>query len=80
MLVKFSNGNATNNNRKKPIIDVFGYTILRNKAPRWHKNLQCLCLNFHGRVIVASIKKFQLFAIMDPSHLGGKEDKEIVLL
>ncbi|ONK59497.1 uncharacterized protein A4U43_C08F7040 [Asparagus officinalis] len=32
--------------------------VLRNKAPRWHEHLQCWCLNFHGRVTVASVKNF----------------------
>ncbi|TVU50985.1 hypothetical protein EJB05_02384 [Eragrostis curvula] len=36
--------------------------ILRNKAPRWHEQLQCWCLNFKGRVTVASVKNFQLVA------------------
>jgi hypothetical protein len=34
--------------------------ILKNKAPRWHEQLQCWCLNFRGRVTVASVKNFQL--------------------
>ncbi|KAA3479627.1 tubby-like F-box protein 2 [Gossypium australe] len=33
---------------------------LKNKAPRWHEQLQCWCLNFKGRVTVASVKNFQL--------------------
>ncbi|CAL9778416.1 unnamed protein product [Musa acuminata subsp. burmannicoides] len=41
--------------------------ILRNKAPRWHEQLQCWCLNFRGRVTVASVKNFQLIAAMQPS-------------
>jgi len=36
--------------------------VLRNKAPRWHEQLQCWCLNFRGRVTVASVKNFQLVA------------------
>ncbi|XP_062180115.1 tubby-like F-box protein 12 [Phragmites australis] len=36
--------------------------VLRNKEPRWHEQLQCWCLNFHGRVTVASVKNFQLIA------------------
>lgn len=36
--------------------------ILRNKSPRWHEQLQCWCLNFRGRVTVASVKNFQLIA------------------
>ncbi|KAL7591819.1 tubby-like F-box protein 7 [Lactuca sativa] len=55
-------------------------TLLRNKAPRWHEHLQCWCLNFHGRVTVASVKNFQLVATLDPSQPGGKGDGETVLL
>ncbi|KAK8703955.1 hypothetical protein V6N13_047593 [Hibiscus sabdariffa] len=36
--------------------------VLINKAPRWHEHLRCWCLNFHGRVTVASVKNFQLVA------------------
>ncbi|KNA09857.1 hypothetical protein SOVF_149710 [Spinacia oleracea] len=56
------------------------YTVLRNKAPRWHEHLQCWCLNFHGRVTVASVKNFQLVATVDQSQPGGKGDEEVVLL
>lgn len=55
-------------------------TLLRNKAPRWHEHLQCWCLNFHGRVTVASVKNFQLAATMDSSQPGGRGDGETVLL
>ncbi|KHG14533.1 Tubby-like F-box protein 7 [Gossypium arboreum] len=57
-----------------------GLAILKNKAPRWHEHLQCWCLNFHGRVTVASVKNFQLAATVDPSQPGGKGDEEKVLL
>ncbi|KAI4320705.1 hypothetical protein MLD38_034158 [Melastoma candidum] len=57
-----------------------GHTILRNKAPRWHEQLQCWCLNFHGRVTVASVKNFQLVATTDPTQPGGKGDEDTVLL
>ncbi|KAL6848656.1 hypothetical protein ACP4OV_021239 [Aristida adscensionis] len=57
-----------------------GTTVLRNKAPRWHEHLQCWCLNFHGRVTVASVKNFQLVATADPSHPGSLGDEETVLL
>ncbi|KAG7031066.1 Tubby-like F-box protein 7 [Cucurbita argyrosperma subsp. argyrosperma] len=57
-----------------------GSTILRNKAPRWHEHLQCWCLNFHGRVTVASVKNFQLVAAVDHSQPGVKGDEETVLL
>ncbi|MQL87634.1 hypothetical protein Taro_020191, partial [Colocasia esculenta] len=54
--------------------------VLRNKAPRWHEHLQCWCLNFHGRVTVASVKNFQLVATADPSQPGGLGDEDTVLL
>ncbi|OIW05294.1 hypothetical protein TanjilG_03683 [Lupinus angustifolius] len=57
-----------------------GHSILKNKAPRWHEHLQCWCLNFHGRVTVASVKNFQLVATVDQSKPGGKGDEETVLL
>ncbi|KAL5989688.1 Tubby-like F-box protein 7 [Asimina triloba] len=57
-----------------------GRVILRNKAPRWHEHLQCWCLNFHGRVTVASVKNFQLVATVDPSQPGARGDEETVLL
>ncbi|KAK4481338.1 hypothetical protein RD792_012223 [Penstemon davidsonii] len=41
--------------------------VLKNKAPRWHEQLQCWCLNFRGRVTVASVKNFQLIADMQPT-------------
>ncbi|GKU90670.1 hypothetical protein SLEP1_g4637 [Rubroshorea leprosula] len=41
--------------------------ILRNKPPRWHEQLQCWCLNFRGRVTVASVKNFQLIAANQPA-------------
>ncbi|KDP34797.1 hypothetical protein JCGZ_10577 [Jatropha curcas] len=59
---------------------ISGCTVLRNKAPRWHEHLQCWCLNFHGRVTVASVKNFQLVATLDQSQPGGKGDEETVLL
>ncbi|KAL5081525.1 hypothetical protein RYX36_009946 [Vicia faba] len=62
--------------RKKPS----AHTILKNKAPRWHEHLQCWCLNFHGRVTVASVKNFQLIATVDQSQPEGKGDQETVLL
>ncbi|CAM8988336.1 unnamed protein product [Rhodiola kirilowii] len=37
--------------------------VLMSKSPRWHGQLQCWCLNFHGRVTIASVKNFQLVAI-----------------
>ncbi|CAI9786222.1 unnamed protein product [Fraxinus pennsylvanica] len=43
-----------------------GPLILKNKAPRWHEQLQCWCLNFRGRVTVASVKNFQLIVSTQP--------------
>lgn len=54
--------------------------VLKNKAPRWHEQLQCWCLNFHGRVTVASVKNFQLVAAIDPSRPGAQVDQDAVLL
>ncbi|KAL8189227.1 hypothetical protein R6Q57_028793 [Mikania cordata] len=64
--------------KSKPV--AAGQTLLRNKAPRWHEHLQCWCLNFHGRVTVASVKNFQLVATVDASQPGGRGDGETVLL
>ena len=45
--------------------------VLRNKAPRWHEQLQCWCLNFRGRVTVASVKNFQLISsVPQPASVG----------
>ncbi|XP_078434083.1 tubby-like F-box protein 10 [Wolffia australiana] len=51
--------------------------VLRNKAPRWHEQLQCWCLNFRGRVTVASVKNFQLIADGQPP--GPSEHDKIIL-
>ncbi|GMP65829.1 hypothetical protein CsSME_00026464 [Camellia sinensis var. sinensis] len=69
-----------NSDKKKPESATPSFTVLRNKAPRWHEHLQCWCLNFHGRVTVASVKNFQLVATIDQSQPGGKGDEETVLL
>ncbi|RDX85434.1 Tubby-like F-box protein 2 [Mucuna pruriens] len=54
--------------------------VLKNKAPRWHEHLQCWCLNFKGRVSVASVKNFQLVAAVDPSHNISAEEQEKAIL
>ncbi|KAJ8762228.1 hypothetical protein K2173_007384 [Erythroxylum novogranatense] len=54
--------------------------ILKNKAPRWHEQLQCWCLNFKGRVTVASVKNFQLVASVEPSQNVSAEEQEKVIL
>eukprot|EP00249_Psilotum_nudum_P017415 c26311_g1_i1 orf=866-2104(+) len=54
--------------------------ILKNKAPRWHEQLQCWCLNFRGRVTVASVKNFQLVAATDSTQVASQSDHDKVLL
>ncbi|KAA8547377.1 hypothetical protein F0562_003759 [Nyssa sinensis] len=54
--------------------------ILKNKAPRWHEQLQCWCLNFKGRVTVASVKNFQLVASVEPSHNVSAAEQDKVIL
>lgn len=39
---------------------------LLNKPPHWNESLHCWCLNFRGRVKLASVKNFQLIAAGDP--------------
>ncbi|CAH9115133.1 unnamed protein product [Cuscuta epithymum] len=53
---------------------------MRNKAPGWHEQLQCWCLNFHGRVTVASVKNFQLVASsMGNEGRVGHERESVIL-
>ena len=52
--------------------------ILKNKAPRWHEQLQCWCLNFNGRVTVASVKNFQLVASAE-NGVAGLEHENVIL-
>ncbi|KAK8691996.1 hypothetical protein V6N13_075481 [Hibiscus sabdariffa] len=54
--------------------------VLKNKAPRWHEQLQCWCLNFKGRVTVASVKNFQLVAAVDPSENVSVAEQDKVIL
>ncbi|PON83035.1 F-box domain containing protein [Trema orientale] len=61
--------------------------VLRNKAPRWHEQLQCWCLNFRGRVTVASVKNFQLIAATQaaagaptPSQPPAQSDHDKIIL
>ncbi|KAK9136327.1 hypothetical protein Syun_015657 [Stephania yunnanensis] len=54
--------------------------LLKNKSPRWHDQLQCWCLNFRGRVTVASVKNFQLVASVKPSHNISLAEQEKVIL
>ena len=52
--------------------------VLKNKSPRWHEQLQCWCLNFRGRVTVASVKNFQLVASDENGPAGQEQDKVIL--
>ena len=52
--------------------------VLKNKAPRWHEQLQCWCLNFRGRVTVASVKNFQLVASPENGQSGQEHDKVLL--
>lgn len=55
-----------------------GMLVLKNKSPRWHEQLQCWCLNFHGRVTVASVKNFQLVASPEQG-IAGTEHENVIL-
>lgn len=55
-----------------------GMLVLKNKAPRWHEQLQCWCLNFRGRVTIASVKNFQLVASAENGPAGSEHDKIIL--
>jgi tubby and related proteins len=54
--------------------------ILKNKSPRWHEQLQCWCLNFRGRVTVASVKNFQLVAAPEEGGTVNQEQDGKVIL
>lgn len=47
---------------------------LYNKHPHWNEGLNCWCLNFRGRVKLASVKNFQLV------HQGCEEDFDEAIL
>ncbi|KAL5231125.1 hypothetical protein ABZP36_029901 [Zizania latifolia] len=49
--------------------------VLRNKVPRWHEQLQCWCLNFRGRVTVASVKNFQLIAAPQSAAVSSESSQ-----
>ncbi|XAR54598.1 hypothetical protein NMG60_11029809 [Bertholletia excelsa] len=55
-----------------------GSLVLKNKDPRWHEHLQCWCLNFHGRVTVASVKNFQLVASAENGQAGPEYEKVVL--
>lgn len=55
-----------------------GILVLKNKSPRWHEQLQCWCLNFRGRVTVASVKNFQLVASPENGPAGQEHEKVLL--
>lgn len=55
-----------------------GSLVLGNKAPAWHEHLQCWCLNFHGRVTLASVKNFQLVVSPENGQAGPEHEKVIL--
>lgn len=73
-------GGEDGQNKERPL-------VLRNKVPRWHEQLQCWCLNFRGRVTIASVKNFQLIAAPSqppagaptPSQPAPAEQDKIIL-
>ncbi|KQK06049.1 tubby-like F-box protein 8 [Brachypodium distachyon] len=74
------NSDEEEQNKERPL-------VLRNKVPRWHEQLQCWCLNFRGRVTIASVKNFQLIAAPlqppagapTPSQPAPPEQDKIIL-
>lgn len=50
--------------------------VLCNKEPRWHEQLQCWCLNFRGRVTVASVKNFQLIGAPQLDAVSSESSQE----
>ncbi|GAB2279553.1 Tubby-like F-box protein 5 [Dionaea muscipula] len=72
---------STTLSESEPPSEVSGEPLtLKNKAPRWHEQLQCWCLNFRGRVTVASVKNFQLVAAVEPHHNVPAAEQEKVIL
>lgn len=72
--ISFSKTEFTSSRFSETNTDVYGKgkpLVLKNKSPRWHEQLQCWCLNFRGRVTVASVKNFQLIAATQPPASNG---------
>ncbi|PWA34977.1 F-box domain, cyclin-like protein [Artemisia annua] len=74
----FPDQTTQNHLPESSILDKTEPLILKNKAPRWHEQLQCWCLNFKGRVTVASVKNFQL--AVDSSQNGEAAEQDDVIL
>ncbi|KAF3457304.1 hypothetical protein FNV43_RR01961 [Rhamnella rubrinervis] len=73
-----SKSNRTESFMSGPLASQKDVVVLRNKSPRWHEQLQCWCLNFHGRVTVASVKNFQLVASPENGPAGPEHEKIIL--
>ncbi|KAA3471084.1 tubby-like F-box protein 3 isoform X2 [Gossypium australe] len=56
-----------------------GMLVLKNKAPRWHEQLQCWCLKFNGRVTIASVKNFQLVAFAENVVVRQEQQENVIL-
>lgn len=58
--------------------------VLHNKSPHWNDGLRCWCLNFRGRVKLASVKNFQLVREDDEAERVvmqfGKVDTDAYIL
>ncbi|RVX15078.1 hypothetical protein VitviT2T_027743 [Vitis vinifera] len=77
-LIEFSSNSLAET--PESIQDTRNPLVLKNKAPRWHEQLQCWCLNFKGRVTVASVKNFQLVAAVEPCQNVSVAEQEKVIL
>jgi hypothetical protein len=75
----FFRSKSSNNTQSSSSSDKHQQLMLKNKAPRWHEQLQCWCLNFHGRVTVASVKNFQLVAAPPAGQPGRPEHEKVIL-
>lgn len=76
----FRNQNSFSIKSKESIEKASEPLILKNKTPRWHEQLQCWCLNFRGRVTVASVKNFQLVASVSSSENVPASEQDKVIL
>ncbi|XP_050369274.1 tubby-like F-box protein 3 [Argentina anserina] len=56
-----------------------GMLVLKNKAPRWHEQLQCWCLNFNERVTGGSVMNFQLVASPEEGITDDAENENVIL-
>lgn len=67
-----------------PVDELLQPVVLQNKAPHWNEGLRCWCLNFRGRVKLASVKNFQLVRASDPAERVvlqfGKAEQDAFIL